>query len=266
MISPPLDNWRALSACFARELQVSLLNRFVHVFSVAALLAGVVPLFADQARGDAAPYFLLQTLLYLVPLFALLAGTGSAQSDQDEHPFLLTQPVRRGVLVLGKFLALVLVLALALLLVVLPSALADTALKPLAFLWSCGVGIGSVFAALGLACGFAIHDRVKAHLVSSCVWLLFLAGFDLLAVVSAHFSFVQGRPGLWAAILMVNPLDALRIGALFTIDKVPFDATQATPLVQWWLDHVGLWFALLVGAWTTVALIFSARRLERSSF
>lgn len=265
MNSLPSDNWSALRACFAREIRVSLLNRFLHVFSAATLLAGIVPLFAEQARGDAAPYFLLQTLLYLVPLFALLAGTGSAQSDQDEYPFLLTQPVRRGVLVLGKFFALVLLLAVALLLLVIPSALADTAIAPLAFLWLSGAGVGAVFVALGLACGFAIHDRVKAHLVSSCVWLLFLAGFDLLAVAGAHLPFVQARPEMWAATLMLNPLDALRIGALFCIDKIPFDSAQATPLVQWWLNHIQLWFALLVATWTGFALIFSTRRLSRSS-
>jgi hypothetical protein len=54
----------------------------------------------------------------------------------------------------------------------------------------------------------------------------------------------------------------LRIGALFCIDKIPFDTAQATPLVQWWLNHIGLWFALLVATWSGFALTFSTRRLE----
>jgi ABC-type transport system involved in multi-copper enzyme maturation permease subunit len=263
MNSPLPDNFRAVRACFRRELRASLLNRFVHVFSAAVLLAGLVPLFMDQSHGDGTPYFLLQALLYLVPLFALLVGVGSAQSDQDENPFLLTQPVPRWVFVAGKFLALALLLGVAMLLLVLPSALADTAIAPLAFLWMCGAATGAIFVAFGLACGFALRDRVKAHLVALCLWLLFLAGFDLAALAGAHLPAVQAHPGIWTAVLMLNPLDALRIGALFSIDKVPFDASHAAPVVQWWLQHVSLWFVLLAAAWTTFALAFSARRLER---
>lgn len=259
------DSFRAVRACFVRELRASLLNRFVHVFSAAALLAGIAPLFVTQRSGDAAPYFLLQALLYLVPLFALLVGTGSAQADHDERPFLLAQPVRRGVFVVGKFLALALLFALATLLLVLPGALADTALAPLGFLWLCGVGAGAVFVAFGLACGFGVNDRVKAHLVSLCVWLLFLAGFDLVALAGAHLPFLQAQPAAWTGILMLNPLDALRIGALFTIDKIPFDTTQAPPLVRWWLAHTGAWFALLAAMWTACALAWSARQLDRSA-
>jgi ABC-type transport system involved in multi-copper enzyme maturation permease subunit len=265
MNSSLLDNFHAIRACFARELRGSLLNRFVHVFSAAVLLAGLVPLFMDQSHGDGTPYFLLQALLYLVPLFALLAGAGSAQSDQDEHPFLLTQPVCRHAFVVGKFLALSLFLGSTRLLLVLPSAFTDVAIAPLIFLWLCGVGTGAVFAALGLACGFSMRDRVKAHLVALSVWLLFLAGFDLVALAGAHLPLVQAYPGIWTALLMLNPLDALRIGALFSIDKVPFDISQAAPLVQWWLRNVGLWFALLAATWTALALVLSARHLERDS-
>ncbi len=258
------DTLRAIRACFARELRTSLLNRFVHVYSVAALLAGLAPLFADQTNDSAVPYFLLQALLYLVPLFALLVGTGSAQNDVEERPFLHTQPVRRGVFVAGKFLALTLVLSAAMLLLVLPGAIDGAPLGALAFLWACGAGTGAVFVALGLACGVTAGDRVKAHLVALCVWILFLAGFDFTALAAAHLPFVQLRPELWTALLMLNPLDAVRIGALFSIEKVPFDTAQAGPLLRWWLTHVGSWFLLLSTAWTMLALAWSARRLEHN--
>lgn len=256
---------RAARACFTRELRVALLNRFVHVFSGAALLAGIVPLLADRGSGEGTPYFLLQALLYLVPLFGLLIGAGAAQSDQEERPFLLTQPVSRRVFVAGKFCALTLLLAGAALLLVLPAAVGDVALAPLAFLWLCAAGAGAVFVAAGLACGFATNERVKAHLAALCVWLLLLAGFDLAALAGAHLPFLQARPGLWTSVLMLNPLDALRVGVLFRIDQVPFDTALAAPLVRWWLTHPGLWFATLTLFWTTLALAWSARRLDRST-
>ncbi|MHA3774379.1 ABC transporter permease subunit [Verrucomicrobiota bacterium sgz303538] len=257
---------RAIRAFFRRELHAALLNRFVHVFSGVALLAGLAPQLIDMANGDAAPYFLLQVILYLLPLFALLIGTGAAQSDQEERAFLFAQPAGRSASLLGKFAALWLLLSVAGLLLVLPSAVGDAALAPLFLLWLHTVGIAGVFLALGLAAGFATTDRVKAHLASLSVWLVFLVGFDLLALFGAHIPWTQQHPMLWTGLLMASPLDALRVGALFSVDQVPFDRTQAPVLVRWWLDHLSLWFALLTAGWTVLALNWSRRRLERLSF
>src|SRR5690349_14654562 len=118
MNSLSLPDFHALRAFFIRELRAALLNRFVHIFSAAALLAGFAPIFASAHAGETAPYFLIQVILYLFPLFALLIGVGSAQSDQEERAFLFTQPAGRGASVLGKFFALWLLIAFAALLLV----------------------------------------------------------------------------------------------------------------------------------------------------
>lgn len=238
----------------------------MHVFSGAALLAGIAPLLADTgpAVGETAPYFLLQAILYLVPLFALLIGAGSAQSDQEERVFFFSQPAGRGASALGKFFALWALISLALVLLVLPSAIGDSALAPLVFLWLLAVGAGGVFLGLGLAAGFSTNDRVKAHLAALCVWLVFLAGFDLAALAGANFPSIQKMASLWIALLMVNPLDSLRIGALFSMGRVPFDASQVPALAQWWLAHPGISFAAVSVFWMTAALLWSDVRLERA--
>jgi ABC-type transport system involved in multi-copper enzyme maturation permease subunit len=262
MRSLPLPDLRALRAFTMRELHAALLNRFIHVFSGIALAAGCVPVFTEAASADAGPYFLLQAILYLIPLFALLIGTGSAQSDQEERSFLFAQPGGRSASLLGKFAALWLLVSVASAALVLPGALGDIALAPLGFLWLHAVGAAGVFLALGLACGFATNDRVKAHLAALCLWFVFLAGFDLAALAIAHLPSVQRQPELWAGLLMLNPLDALRIGALFSIDRVPFDRSQAAPLVQWWLGNLGLWFAIVCAVWIGAAMAWSRRRIE----
>lgn len=254
--------FRVFRAFALREFRAALLNRFVQIFTAAALLAGLAPLLNDATGGDLAPVFLLQVVLYLVPLFALLIGTGSAQSDLEERPFLLAQPGGRCAVVLGKFNALWLLLSVATFALVLPGMLGDTALRPLAILWLHSIGIAGVFLAIGLGCGFATNDRVKAHLAALCVWMLFLAGFDLLALAGAHLPWLQERPGVWTSLLMLNPLDALRISALLSFDRIPFDTTQTAPLVRWWLAHLGSWFAGLSAAWIALALAWSRRRME----
>lgn len=266
MKMPSLPDLRALRAFFLRELHAALLNRFVCVFSGAALLTGIAPLLADTGptTGETAPLFLIQAILYLVPLFALLIGTGSAQSDQEERLFLFSQPAGRGAMVLGKFLALWLLISLAALLLVLPSAIGDSALAPLASLWFHTAGAGGVFLCLGLAAGFSTNDRVKAHLAALCIWLVFLAGFDLAALAAANVPSIQKVPSLWAALLIINPLDSLRIGTLLSVDGVPFDSSQAPGLARWWLDHLGFCFAIISVLWMTTGLLWSSFRLERA--
>ena len=62
---------------------------------------------------------------------------------------------------------------------------------------------------------------------------------------------------------MLNPLDAYRIQALFSMEQIPAEAAGKTPLAHWWLAHAGLWFALLCAAWTSSVMTFAGRRLEQ---
>jgi hypothetical protein len=252
-------------ACFVqREAMASLHSRFLHVLCAAALLAGIAPLFASESNAaETAPYFLLQAVLYLIPLFAVLIGAGSAQAEIEERPFLLSQPVSRFAIVPGKMIALWLLIALAAALLVVPAALAGGDDAALAFIWLNAVGVGGVFLSLGFAAGYATDDRVKAHLAALTLWLLLLAGGDLAALALAHIPAAQARPQAWSALLMLNPLDAVRVGALFTLDRVPFDLAAAPPLARWWLGHPGLWSALICVAWSALATAWSARRAGR---
>lgn len=253
------------TAFLQRELHAALLNRLILFFSAAALLAGLVPLMADTAgdRAQTAAYTLLQATLFLIPLFSLLIGAGSAQSEADEQAFLMSQPCGRGARVLGKFTALWLVIALAALLMVIPAAFARTAPATLIFLWLHAAGAGGVFVALGLAIGFSTRDRVQAHMIALCAWFVFLAGGDLLALALAPTSAAQRWPDAWVALLMLNPLDALRVGALFSLDRVPFDLASAPPLGRWWLENLALWFAAVAAAWIAAALFWSRLQLQR---
>ncbi len=259
-IAGRLSLWRSI---FARELRTALLNRFVHLLSFVTLAVGIAPLFGEHP-GESAPYFLIQAILYLIPLFALLTGAGSAQSDLEERPFLLTQPVGRLTLVLGKWSALWLVFAAASGLLVLPSAVGDTPLAPLGFLWLNAIETSAVFLALGMALGFSSNDRLKAHLALLCLWLFLLAGLDLIALSAVQAGFFSADATPWLLLLMLNPLDAFRIGALFSMDQVPLDLTKIPPLGQWWLEHPDGWMALLATLWTVCALGWCWGRLHRA--
>jgi|GEM_PF-476541 len=257
--SRTFTQWRVM---FAREWQTALLNRFVHLLGIALLLAGLAPLAGDYA-GAAAPFFLVQAVLYLVPLFALLIGVGSAQSDLEERAFLLSQPVSRNVMLLGRWAALWVLMSLGCALLIAPALVAGASPAALGFLGGSAAALSGVFLAVGIAFGLATPDRVRAHLAVLCAWFALLAGGDLLALGLAQMGYLRETPTLWLLLLMFNPLDAFRIGALFSLDSVPLEVTHIPPLGRWWLAHPGLHLALLCGGWMLVALGVCAWRLRR---
>lgn len=251
---------------FLRELHVALLNRLILTFCGIALIAGSIPAFGDRGRDltQTALFALLQAGLYLFPLFAILIGAGSAQNENEENALLMSQPIRRGVRILGKFAALWLLIAIAGGLLIMSAALIGCSLGALGFLWSYVVAIGGVFVALGLAVGFTVGDRVKAHMVSLCLWLFLLIGLNILSLLAARLSLVQTWPETWLLILMLNPLDAFRVSIMLTLNRIPFDLQTTPALGRFWFGNLSLWFGILCSTWITAALVWCRIRLEKS--
>jgi hypothetical protein len=253
--------WRVFAAFFRREIRAAALGRFIHVFWVLALLAGLLPVGEDDDGGGALA--LLPFCIYFLPLFALLAGVGSAQNETEEREILLAQPLGAVPRALGKFLALWLVAGSAALPLVLPLAVRGGDLRELGFLGAHAAAVSGIFAALGLAVGFSTADRTRAYLGGLCLWLVLLAGFDLIALAAARNGFAEESPRLWISLLMASPLDALRIGSLLRLGQIPFDTATVPPVGRWWLGHPITWFAALSFCWIASALGWAAWRLER---
>lgn len=247
-------------AFFQRELRAASVGRFIHVFWSMALLGGLVPVIFEVHGGES--YLLLQWCLYILPLFSLLAGIGSAQNESEEEVFLLSQPISSIRRVAEKFLALWLIVAIAVLPLVLPTLVQGGERGELAFLTIHALIIGGIFSALGLAIGFSTPDRLKAYLVGLCTWLFLLVGVSLIAVAAAHVGIAESSPQWWTFLLMINPLEAMRVGALLNLGNIPFDLALAPPLGRWWLAHPLRWLSLLGLLWITPSILWAAWRIE----
>jgi hypothetical protein len=100
----------AVAAASRRELAANRVNRFLHVHLALAAAAGLLPLFTPGHAAAAAPMWVLHGVLYCLSLSALLLGLSSAHGEADEFPLLFAQPAPRWAWLLGKAVALTLVL------------------------------------------------------------------------------------------------------------------------------------------------------------
>jgi Cu-processing system permease protein len=118
-------------------------------------------------------------------------------------------------------------------------------------------------ALLGLAIGFWVRDHVRGLLLALAVWFALLFGVDLVLLALSGSMWAQRHADLWALPMMLNPLSALRVTMLFTIERTAPASIGAGPLVGWWLEHAGLWLASLVLAWTAGMFLLAAGGARR---
>lgn len=255
-----------IDAAIRRELAEQRLNRFLHVHLTLCAFVGLLPLFTPDAAGRSAPAWVLQAVLYCLSLSALLLGLSAAHGDADEFPVLFTQPVARETWLAGKSLALAALLVPASLLTIAPAALTDGLTWTLALVGTAAAGVCLSLALLGAAVGFWVRDQVRGLLVALGVWFLLLFGIDLLLLALAGSPWAASHPDLWAVPLMLNPLSALRVTMLFTIEGTAPASIGTGPVIGWWLTHAGFWLAAMVAAWTAAMFVISVagarRRLE----
>ena len=252
----------ALPAVMHREVRTTLQNRFVQVFALVAV-CGSLLLSAFSPDGVALQVSLLLLILYVVPLFALLAGVSTAHEELEEEPLLMSQPVGRFTYGAGKMITLAAMLAGALAVALGPAAFAVGDAGALGALWGLGVALVLVGGSVGFALGQFVRSRTKGLMVSLLVWFIGLVLYDLLALSLSDIAFFQRAPVFWTLILLINPIDAVRLTGLLALGKVPFFVPGESAGVRMLLDHLPAWTTVLALAWTGGAVWAAHRAVDR---
>ena len=245
----------AFHAAFRRELAAHRLNRFLHVHLGLAVAAGCLPLFTASDATASAPWWVLQAVLYCLSLSAMLLGLSSAHGEVDEFPLLFAQPAPRWAWLLGKAAGLATLLVPAACLLVVPAALLGGLSRALLTMAMAAGGVTIAMAAVGLAVGFWIRDGVRGLLATLGAWFVLLFGTDLLLLSVAGAPWVHANATLWVLPLMLNPLDALRITVLFSIEDTAPSGVDTGALAGWWIANGGVWLAVIVSTWTALGLL-----------
>ena len=249
-------------AVLRREVTTTFHNRFVQIFAV-IVLGGSIAVGTLSGRPEAIPFGLLLLFLYVVPLFGLLIGVSSAHEEQDERAFLWSQPVPRAVYVLGKTTTLVGALALVLLVALVAAAVSGASVGTLGLLWGLGAALVLVSVSAGITVGQYTTGRARGLMMALVLWFGAFALYDALALLLSGINFVQSLPAFWVGLLLLNPVDAVRLAGLFGLENVPFSAPGEAAWMAELTAWLPAWVAVMTVLWTGLLLTGACRHLRR---
>ena len=220
----------AVAAIAGREVLAGIRNRWM---LAASLLLGVLALtlafVGSTPAGPVAASRLAITVvslsslsIFLVPLIGLLVSydTLVGEVERGTMPLLMTYPVTRWRIVLGKFAGQVAILAIATVtgfgVAALITGLGDSgdaeAWRAFGVMVGGSILLGAAFIALGTLFSAVVAERGTAAGVSVAAWLVFVVLFDmaLLAILVADEGQVVSGD-LFRVLLLLNPTDVYRM-------------------------------------------------------
>lgn len=263
-----------------QELLLAARSRWVQIFAVvfAVLALGVAGSgyvlsgghgFQDFARTSAS---LVELVALVVPLAALLMGVLALAPERGTSELLYAQPVSRGVVLLGKLLGLFAALAAAQSVgfgaagLVIFSEAGEEGGGGYALLVLGSLLLTAAFLALAalLAAG-AVGRRVRALALALVIWFVAVVLLDVAALGAASVlpSGIASR--LLILSVIVNPVGAVRTGALLAIDGTAAFGAASLALLRFTHGAAGAAAALAasITLWIVVPGAIAARRLDR---
>lgn len=262
-----------------KEVRDGLRNRWVATtililtaLSLSLYFLGSAPVGTTKVDSlEATLVSLVSLSVYLLPLIALMLSFEALVSEFERGTMLLllTYPVARWQLIIGKFLGHMLILLLAIVVgygsVALIIALNDdnAAQSWLAYgiMMASSWLLGGVFVAFGYFISISVRERATGMAVAIGLWLSLVVLYDLalLGALVADEKQVIGQQML-AVLIIANPTDAYRVFNLTSSDSVSqitglaevaakAGIVQGVPLLM-----LGAW--LLAGLAATIILFY----------
>ncbi|HEY9898381.1 MAG TPA: ABC transporter permease subunit [Pantanalinema sp.] len=271
--------WQPIWTIAQRELLDALRSRLVWMFAaVFAVLAlglsyfGLVGAGYAEVTGFAkTSASLLNLVLILFPLVALFLGTSSMTSERGALELLLSQPVTRSEVMVGKFLGLALTLVASTLvgfgaagLVIGVRAGGADAGRFLA-LTGLAIALEVAFLSVSLLISAVTADRVRALGAAVAVWFGSVILYDLLVVGGAVLIGAKQLSAALVLLLFLNPVDLVRVLGILSLDSATaFGATGASLMRMF--GPVGALVALIVALalWMVAPLGLALRLFRRA--
>jgi len=216
---------------------------------------------------------LVSLVIYLIPLIALLLGFDAIVGERERGSLdlLLSMPITRVELLLGKYLGLAAALTFStvagfgLVGLVLSAQLDLAALFHYFGFMASSVLLGCAFLSLAVMLSVLATERTRASGLAIALWFFFVLVFDLLLlgalVLGAGNSGVGWGSAILPYLLLLNPADVFRILNIFNLEDMRTLYGLATvfppALAQPWL------LGAVMAAWIISPLALAAWRFRR---
>ncbi|MGE3873989.1 MAG: ABC transporter permease [Parvibaculaceae bacterium] len=268
----------------AKEIREGLRNRWVLAATgLLAALALTLAFLGSAPTGtvgagalDVVVISLASLTIFIVPLIALLISHDAivGEIERGTMTLLLSYPVRRRQVLLGKFCGHIAILAFAtcvgyglaaVALMATGKAIGGGSWAAFAVMTASSVLLGAVFVAIGYLVSALVRDRGTAGGIAIGIWLVFVVIYDmaLLGLLVAD----QGRlvsSGVLDVLLLFNPTDAYRLLNLAGSEEIAAASGMAGTVRNATLGPAALIAALaawVVAPMALAALAFSRREL-----
>ncbi|HEX2339472.1 MAG TPA: ABC transporter permease subunit [Vicinamibacterales bacterium] len=270
-----------LLLCARQELLLAVRSRWTQVFAAvfAALSLGVAASGYILSGGSGVQDFartaasLVQLVLLLVPLTAIVMGVLTLASDRGAAELLFSQPVPRGVILIGRLLGLLAALASAqavgfgLAGVVLYARAGSEGVGGFLLIGLASIVLTAIFLALA-ALVSARHvggRRVRALAIALVVWFVLVVLFDLAALGLASTLRSGTASRVLILTVLTNPIDAVRAGTLLGVEGTGAFGAGSLALLRF--THGPFGAAVLLSAsmllWIVLPALLAVRRLAR---
>ena len=275
----------AIAILAQREFADGIRNRWIVIISLVMAglslilsLLGSTPTGATKISILAVMIVSLSSLsIFFVPLIALMLSCDSITTERERGTLLLllSYPLTRWQVVLGKFLGQMALLSLAIglgygiagLTIALnaPGELRDQAWWGFAGLIASSILLGAVFLALGLLISTTARERGTAAGIAIAVWLVFAILYDLglISLLSSGIAPMIDQT-VMVALLLGNPTDIYRILNLAGTTDAAILSGMAGLTAESSISHAvltGLLFAWVIAPLGAACLVFERKAL-----
>jgi len=263
-----------------KELKDGLRNRWIAAaiivlgtLALALSLLGSAPTGSVRASAmDITVISLASLSVYLIPLIALMLSFDAlvGEFERGTMMLLLTYPVARWQVIMGKFLGHVLILFIAIfagyggaiIIMMLGSDGSSEGWQAYVTMMASSLLLGTIFIALGYLISVLVRERATAAGTAIGLWLVFVVLYDLIlfgALLLDEGQVISQQ--LFSTLMLISPTDTYRIFNLSLFDNVSQAAGIAGVASEAGLSGTLLMAVLL--AWVVTPLMATIMLFQR---